>query len=499
MSQLNLSASCTYVIFGATGNLSFSKLMPAFYHLERESRLAQEMNIVAVGRRDLSDSEWKKTVQEAIEKTARGGVNPKIFKKFSQRIRYFKMDVYDKIKYTELETFISDQGWSPNMAFYLSMSPAEFSPVVRHLGEQGLLDEKKGWRRVVLEKPFGYDQDSAEALQQQLIQYLTEEQTYRIDHYLGKSMVQNIMVFRFANILMEPLWNSNYIDHIQISHAEDKPIGSRAGYYDGSGAVRDMIQSHLLQLLALIAMEPPASIDAKALRDEKVKLLKSISPITEEQIENQSYRGQYGEGLIDGQPVKSYRQEIGVNAVSVTETYAALKLYINNGRWKGVPFYLQTGKNMPKNQTLIAICFKQPPQPFFKAATAKNMEPNWIVFSIQPNESIKIEMTVKQPGLEIDTRQISLDASLLEPGDHKNDAYEDLLLDVIEGDRSLFLRYDEVKSAWNVVDPVIKAWSANKDSIDTYPSGTWGPKASNKLFDHPEQTWRYSLEPIKVR
>ncbi len=487
-----MTEDCTVIIFGATGDLSKIKLMPALYHLDQAGMLPDGIRITACGRRDWSNDLFLEQVRQWIKDKARENVDEKVLAEFCARIDYFKGDLDDQAMYARLAEQLESQAIK-NMAFYMAIKPKDFGEVIEKLNEHQLFDETEGWRRVVIEKPFGYDLESAQALQKQIDSKLHEKQVFRIDHYLAKGMVQNVLVFRFANLLMEPLWNRNYIDHVQITHSETMGIGQRGSYYDQSGALRDMIQSHLMQLLALIAMEAPVSMAAEDMRDEKVKVLKSIRPITQRHVHAHAYRAQYSAGSVSGEMARPYIKEEGIPEDSVTETYAALKLFVDNWRWRGVPFYLRTGKRLQETQSMISICFKKPPQQFFKDAGVDADSHNWLVLGIQPDDCLRLEMTVKEPGLEMRTRLTSLDAGLRSETEKMTDAYEDLLLDVIKGDQSLFLRWDEVDWAWRIVDPVLRVWATEDKNIDTYAAGTWGSPNSRRLFHHEGIRWRHSI------
>ncbi len=480
----------TLVLFGASGNLSRVKLMPGLFRLDAAGRLPEKMAILSVGRGEVSREDWQADIKGMLDAKFKKGYDQKVFERFIARNHYHANPPTDPNAFQKLKDKLSDESVFPqNLAYFLSVRPVDFAPVVEQLAAVGLTQEDKYWRRIVIEKPFGTDLASAQELQASITKHLKESQIYRIDHYLGKSALQNIMLQRFANAVLEPIWNKDYIDHVQITNTEFLGVGERTQFYDSTGALRDMIQSHILQTMALTAMELPKDLSPDAIRAEKIKVLEAIRPIPVEQIDKFAFRAQYAAGEIHGEKVPGYLEELGDNS-SVVETYAALKLFIDNPRWQGVPFYIRTAKRLHEADTRISIRFKKSPLQIGKDGTHQN----WLILGVQPRECIKLEIQSKIPGLDIATRTIQMDAANRQDGDETIDAYEALLLNLMEGDNSLYLHISEVEAQWRLVDPVVKTWAANKAPVCQYPAGSSDPVESKVIFESEDQFWRYSIE-----
>jgi glucose-6-phosphate 1-dehydrogenase len=488
---------CVMVIFGFTGDLTRRKLIPALYNLASQQLLSKEFAVIGVGRSPMSDEDARKKVAEDFKKFATGKVDEKLWDDFLRRISYVSGDfddpaLYDKLK-EALPKIDQEHNSHGNYFFYLATASKYFGDIVERLSKVGLMTEENShWRRVIIEKPFGHDLDTAKALNQQLLKVISERQIYRIDHYLGKETVQNILAFRFANGIFEPIWNRRYIDHVQISVAETVGVEQRGDYYDGAGALRDMVPNHIMQLISLCAMEPPISFEANAVRDEQAKILHAIQPFSNEDVLSKTIRGQYGEGTMDGERVPAYRSEEGVPPDSRTETFVAMRLLIDNWRWASVPFYLRTGKRLPGRNTHVVIQFRRAPFMLFRETPVENMMPNQLVLHIQPEEGISLRFAAKVPGPAMQLGEVNMDFEYADYfGETPNTGYERLLHDCMTGDATLFQRADMVEAGWSIVNPVLDVWKALPPrDFPNYRSGTWGPKESDELMERDGRRWR---------
>lgn len=479
------------VIFGASGDLTARKLIPALFSLFKEKHLPEHFVVLGVSRSDMTDEEFRKKVAVQSEhlKSKATVEDYGLIEKFSKKLFYQDIGSTYKTNYEVLGGRIADlnskYSTANNYIFYLSTPPSLFEAIAKSLTEQGLNDETQGCKRLIVEKPFGYDLASAKSLNEGIQQYFKESQIYRIDHYLGKETVQNLLVTRFANSIFEPLWNRNYIRHVEITNAESDGVGTRGGYYDNSGALRDMFQNHLLQIVSLIVMEPPIDANAEEIRNEKVKALRSLRIMHDEQsLHDNTIRAQYVSSKINGKLVKGYREEDGVDSESTTETYAAIKFYVDNWRWKDVPFYVRTAKRMPTKVTEVIIHFKSPHHQIFQDSGMLNKD-NKLVIRIQPDEGVLIKFGVKVPGQGFKVERANLDfyySSLTET--NVMEAYERLLLDAMQGDATLYARADEVEAAWEFVDPILNYWKNGKDvRVYGYSAGVWGPENADELIE----------------
>ena len=489
-----------FVIFGASGDLAKRMIVPALYSLFVQNLLPEKFALLGVSRTEFSDDAFRLKMKEALTEFKVADDLSKI-DEFLKIIHYLSIDPKNIVSYSSLEEKISkikeSDGIGGNSIYYLSTPPSLYSVIPRNLASYGLNKQNNGWKRLIIEKPFGYDLESAEKLKNDLMQSWNEEQIFRIDHYLGKETVQNLLVTRFSNGIFEPLWNRNYIDHVEITSSESIGVEERGGYYESSGALRDMIQNHLLQVVGLTAMEPPTSLEPSAIRNEILKVFQALRPIKPEDVKDVAIRGQYIASKIKGEEIKGYREEKGVNAESITETYAALKFYIDNWRWGGIPFYVRSGKRLPTRVSEVVIHFKKTPH--FLFSTNGNSNPhNQLVLRIQPDEGILLKFGMKIPGTGFEVQTVNMDF-------HYSDltsvriptAYERLIYDSMKGDSTLFARTDEVMAAWKFLMPVLNAWK-NDESIPLYgyPAGTWGPERADELIEGNNTTWRYPCKNL---
>ena len=494
------SDPCSIVIFGASGDLTARKLIPALYHLHKEKLMPPDFRILGFARRDKTDASWRDELRQALDQFSRTRpVDEEVWREFSQHVFYCRGDLGEAAAYQAMEARLGSFGGEPlrrNLLFYLATPPSQFGEAVERLHGAGLLthdnEGASGWQRIVVEKPFGHDLASARQLNRELTRYAGESQVFRIDHYLGKETVQNILMFRFSNAIFERLWNRDSIDHVQITVSEQFGVGQRGGYYEEAGALRDMVQNHLLQILSLIAMEPPVSLRAESIRDEKVKLLQSIHPMNADEVARQVVRGQYFAGMVEGQTRPGYRQESKVKADSNVETYVALKLFIDNWRWSGVPFYLRTGKCLPLSTSEVRVQFRPTPYVLFAAQCGQKLDANSLVLRLQPDEGISLRFNGKVPGNSVAVRPVRMHFSYnAEFGAYTPEAYERLLLEAMAGDATLFIRRDEVETAWRIVDSIRESWDGKPlSNREFYAAGTWGPVASDDLLAQAGHVWR---------
>jgi glucose-6-phosphate 1-dehydrogenase len=487
----------TLVIFGASGDLTRRKLLPALYHLSLGQRLPARFSVVGIARTALGDEGFRRQFHDSLREFAGRDEPDEVARSLAARMHYIAGEMDDPAVYKRLDAKLTEIDGHEGVLYYLAIPPSAYATVIEQLGAaqlSGLAKREGSWRRIIIEKPFGTDLGSARELNQTVHRHFDEEQVFRIDHYLGKETVQNLMVFRFANGMFEPIWNRRYIDHVQITAAETVGVEQRASYYEGAGALRDMVQNHLLQLLTLVAMEPPIAFTATSVRDRKMDALLSVQPLLAENaaVSDNVVRAQYAAGWVGGEEVPAYRGEPGVAPGSTTETYVALRLSLDSWRWAGVPFYVRTGKRLPKRTSEIAIQFRRPPLQIFKQVSPSSVAPNLLIVNVQPDEGISIRFGAKLPGTRMQLAPVMMSFRYGGAfGGGVPEAYETLLLDAMLGDATLFARHDFVEAAWSLISPVHEAWTAERVSeIPTYEAGEWGPAESDAMMARDDRRWR---------